>query len=365
MEVSTIILDNGSNSIRAGVSGDPAPLFDVPTVLCTRSEDDKIEYFIGEDALQQTEGLFSRPIRTRSIKNYNDVEIIWNDIVREKLRLNPEEHPFLLTESSLCTKAEREKNIEIIMEKFKAPAYYSTLPEILSLYAAGLTTGLVIDAGDEDTHILPVFECYAMTHVQSTLEIGGKHINDFLKKLLAQNGGKIPKNIETKVLRDIKENYCYIAYDIDEELQKADHLNDIEKSYFLPEGQELILSTQRFKCVEPLFDPQLLQIQSNGLPYLVNETIQKCGELKNKMYHNILLSGGTSMFPGFKERLHKDLSQLVPSETTINIISPEKRNISSWIGASVLSSLATFSQMWVSKAEYEETGSSIVHWKCF
>ena len=92
----------------------------------------------------------------------------------------------------------------------------------------------------------------------------------------------------------------------------------------------------------------------------------KCDvDIRKDLYSNIVLSGGTTMFPGIAERLTKELTALAPAAMKIKVVAPPERKYSVWIGGSILASLSTFQQMWISKAEYDESGPSIVHRKCF
>jgi actin-related protein len=83
------------------------------------------------------------------------------------------------------------------------------------------------------------------------------------------------------------------------------------------------------------------------------------------MCNNIILSGGSTMFPGFVERMTKEMSAMIPSKLKINMVASEKRKYSVWIGGAILSALRTFQERWVYKDEYKESGASIVHRKCF
>lgn len=381
MEVSTVVIDNGAYAMRAGMGGDTEPQCIIPTII-GRPKDQKPaaattlpkkegseatvpDYFIGSDVFSQNvELVYKCPIENRVITKFDDIEKIWSYIFTNELHINTEEHPVLLTESPQNPKATREKTIQIMMETFNVPAYYSTYPEVLSLYASGLTTGCVIDAGETITHIVPVYECFSMTHVAQRLEVGGRQINGFLKTLLIQNGIELQSSNERDVLRNIKETLCYIPSDYNAELDKIEHVNDIEKNFLLPEGQEIRIGAPRFKAPQPLFDPQLVHVASPGLHQIVNEVISKTDDLRSTMYENILLTGGTSMFPGLAERLEKDISPLAQGNKC-KVLDPDNRKNSAWIGGSIMVSLATFSQMWIMKAEYNETGPSVVHLKCF
>ena len=104
-----------------------------------------------------------------------------------------------------------------------------------------------------------------------------------------------------------------------------------------------------------------------GVHEAINKSIRKCDvDIRRDLYRKIILSGGTTMFPSLVERLKKEMFYLIPHiEIFIKVIAPAERKLSVWIGGSILASLSTFQQMWVSKQEYDETGPSIVHRKCF
>merc|ERR1711941_19336 len=112
------------------------------------------------------------------------------------------------------------------------------------------------------------------------------------------------------------------------------------------------IGNERFRCPEALFQPSFMGM--------------KCDvDIRKDLYGNVVLSGGSTMFPGIAERMNKELVALAPSTMKIKIIAPPERKYSVWIGGSILASLSTFQQMWISKEEYDESGPSIVHRKCF
>ena len=107
-------------------------------------------------------------------------------------------------------------------------------------------------------------------------------------------------------------------------------------------------------------------MESDGIHRTIYNSIWKCDvDLRMKLCANIVLSGGTIMYPGIADRMQKEITALAPNTMKIKIISPPERKYSVWIGGSILASLSTFQQMWISKQEYDESGPSIVHRKCF
>merc|ERR1711998_237224 len=158
----------------------------------------------------------------------------------------------------------------------------------------------------------------------------------------------------------------YVALDFDSELRAAQKSPDSEKTYELPDGNLVTIGNERFRCSEVLFQPSLMGREAGGIHEITFQSINKCDiDLRRNLYENVVLSGGTTMFPGTGERMTKELSALAPSTMKIKVVAPSERKYSVWIGGSILSSLSTFQQMWISKGEYDESGPSIVHRKCF
>ena len=140
----------------------------------------------------------------------------------------------------------------------------------------------------------------------------------------------------------------------------------LNKDFELPDGQVVTVGSQRFRCPEALFKPMMMGKEMPGFHEITYQSILKCDvDVRKELYSNIVMSGGTTMFPGIAERLSKEVTALAPSTMKIKITAPQERKFLVWIGGSILSSLSTFQTMWITKAEYQETGSSIVHRKCF
>jgi len=369
-----VIIDNGSGRVKAGFSGEDAPRAVFPSVVGRHRHRAAMigiaqkETYVGDEA-QSKKGILKLeyPIAHGIVTNWDDMEKIWNHTYYNELRVDPEEHNVMVTEAPMNPKVNREKITQIMFESFSVPGLYVAIQAILSLYASGRTTGIVLDSGDGVTHTVPVFEGFSLLHSIERLDLAGRDLTTYMVRILRE---RLPINLDTssgrEIVRTMKENTCFVSQNYQKDLSNAEASVDLPQDYELPDGKVVSIASERFRVPEVLFNPGMIGKEAPGIHQLIQDSISKSDiDLRRALYENIVLSGGTTMFTGLEQRLQAEVGKLAPSSVKTRVIAPPERKYSVWMGGSILSGLSSFQDMWITKEEYEEAGQSIVHRKCF
>ncbi|CDW84057.1 actin [Stylonychia lemnae] len=375
-EVSAIVIDNGSRNLRIGYAGDEIPRQILQNIVRRRkmskfmtnySQEQKDVYYCDEN--KENKALFtnSYPIERGVIKHWEDQEQIWSYAVRSVLKTQFEDHPLLMTEIPVTSKQYREKITQIVFEQFNVPCFYLSQSSVLSLYASGRTSGLVVDSGETHTTFSPIHEGYQFYYATQKVNLGGRDLTQYILKELNQKGSyRFNMESDEETINEIKEKNCYVVLDYEEYESQQRQANFNSKPYELPDGKVIQVNGFKAKAPEILFNPAIAKINLNGMHQYSLDTILACEqEYRKDVYQNIILSGGNTLFEGIGERMCIEMRQIASSTQKVKILAPPERKYSAWQGASILSALSTFQTMWINKQEYDESGPAVIHRKCF
>lgn len=372
----TIVVDNGTGMIKAGFAGEDQPRSRVPSIVGSEpsiakvtEKTDRKKLHLGAEALNRNDLVITRPMTNGIVADWEAMEWLWDYTFVEQLNVNIEDYFVLLTEPPMNPTSNREKMAEIMFEAFGVPGLHVGMQALLALFSEGLTTGLVLDIGDGVTHCVPVFDGYAVSTAVMRQNLAGRDLTDYLVQLLRERGLFYESSAEHEIVRDIKEKLCYIPIDYAVEAKK--YVSDraaYEKAYVLPDGQVITITDQLYRCPEALFHPQLIGKDLKSLPDLLVAAVMKSPiDTRKRVLENVVLSGGSTCFTGFPERLNRDLQTALVSANMRNISHhiqvPDERRHCVWRGGSVLASLPTFESILVSLEEYEEVGPAIMSQK--
>lgn len=235
----------------------------------------------------------------------------------------------LLTEAPINPLKNREKAAEVFFETFNVPALFVSMQAVLSLYATGRTTGVVLDSGDGVSHAVPIYEGFAIPHSIMRIDVAGRDVTRYLRRLLRREGHNFHTSAELEIVKSIKEKVCYLST-----ISQRDEGSEMEKTqHLLPDGSTIDIGTARYKAPEVLFRPDLIGQEYEGMHEVLVYSIQRCDmDLRKVLYQNIVLSGGSTLFKGFGDRLLSEVKKIGPKSVKIRISAPQERLYSTWIG---------------------------------
>ncbi|KAJ9455577.1 Actin-related protein 2 [Diplonema papillatum] len=386
-----IVNDNGSGFVKCGFAGSNFPQERFPAIVgrpILRS-DEMIgegvikDIMVGQDCFDHRAALnVNYPLQNGLVKDWTDMMHIWEH-TWEKLGIDPADTKVMLTEAPMNPHKNRMKTFQIMFEKYGFHSAFMSIQAVLVLYAQGLMSGCVVDAGDGVTHVMPIYHGrYAPQRSTETnvkrLDLAGHALSDHMIELLQRRGYALNKTADFDTVRQIKELFAYVAVDFELEKKLATETTVLEKDCVLPDGRVLKLGPERFECAEPLFRPELMGVEarSGGMAQMTFDCINNSTrDVQGELFKHVVLSGGTTMLPGLPTRLERDMKDeyvkvklggdKTRGKVKIRVEDPPRRKHMVYIGASVLAELmATDPEQWVTKEEWDEQGEEVVKKKC-
>ncbi|TIB33418.1 hypothetical protein E3P86_02982 [Wallemia ichthyophaga] len=374
-----IIIDNGTGFVKTGYAGSNFPEHVFPSIIgrpILRAEErvgsaEIKDLMIGDEAEKYRTFLqVTSPLEHGVIKNWPDMKNLWDYTIFDKMRIDPSGRKVLLTEPPMNPLANREKMCEVMFEEYGFDYVYIAIQAVLTLYAQGLQTGVVVDSGDGVTHVVPVYEGFALPHLTKRLDVAGRDVTRYLIKLLLMRGYAFNRTADFETVREIKEKLCFTSYDLESDKKLAEDTTTLVETYTLPDGRVIKVASERFEAPECMFQPHLVDVEQPGIAELLFNTIQSAAvDTRSELYKHIVLSGGSSMYPGLPSRLEKEVKQLYLQNVAggnpdrlgnlkIRIEDPPRRKHMVFVGAAVLGQIMAqrTNDFWVSRQEWMEEG---------
>ncbi|XP_004759684.1 actin-85C-like isoform X1 [Mustela putorius furo] len=367
-----LVCDYGSGFSKVGFSGMEAPRAVFPTILGKLRHDNLLvgmeeeDWFIGDEAQKRRRELnLQCPVSRATVTNWDNMEKIWHHSFYQVLCIAPEQHPLMVTEPPSNPMSSKEKMSQILFETFNVPALHLANQGVLSLYASGQTSGTTIESGEGMTYFVPIIDGCPLHQSTIQMDIAGQDLTLYLLQLLTDSGHSLVSRGDWEYIRDIKEKCCYVASDFKKEKMKASSPSYARK-FQLPDGQEITLGPEKFLCPEGLFQADLMGRNSLGIHMKAFRSVSSCSPALWKiLFGHMVLSGGTGCCPGLRFRLQREIAALVSPTINVKVSSCPSSIHSAWLGGSILSSLSTFKDMWVTNKEYKDIGASIVRRRAF
>ena len=396
--VPAIVIDNGTEMIKAGFGGEYAPRSIFPTIVGRPRQKGIMIGMVQKDVYAGHEAQAKRgilqiqyPIKQGIIDSFIDMEYVWRNVFDYELLLQSEDFPVLLTEKALNPKSNRMKTAEIMFEKFNVPSMCLINQSVSALLATARTTGIVLDFGCNSIECVPIYQGYALKDYVNKINVGGRDIIDIFRDKITKAGRGWYVNKYRDNAKEIVHKMGYVAVDYEKEIAK-----NIEESFeIMGLGLMQTIKNEIFECYEILFNGR--HNNGFGIHKMIQDSVKKCGLNQWELCQNIVMNGGMSIVDGLMQRLQDELIGLFPGNDEIlingylrnligtkmykdignmiynyavpvsgcNIISVPQSKYLSWIGGSIFTKTDLFEDSCVTKKEYEEIGARVVNRNCF
>lgn len=370
----SIIIDAGTLLMKVGFAGEEAPRAVFPTVIgrpkyrgITFGSEVK-DYLVGAEAAEKRGILeLSYPLQSGVVEDWDDFEKILNHIFTYVLFVRPGEQNVIILMPPQTSASDRERLAYTLFHYFSVPGLFIASGPACAIYAAGKFTGLVVDIGASALQVVPVFDGHALPGATLRTSLAGNDLTAYLGTFLEDQGVNVTGDGGKGMVEDIKETCCRVALNFQAEREQLAQGGGSAVTYELPGGEVLSLGIEQLQVPEALFTPSLIGREFGGVAEQVQQSISRCDvELQRDLWHNIVLTGGSSRFPGLPERLEQELKNLAPAMAKfVKVHAIPNGQYGAWLGASILASTSSFGTSWITDQEYQAFGADVVRWKCF
>ena len=379
-EANVAVVDLGTSSIKVGLQGDDTPRDIIPTVVGYPAgltahipgQDDSLEACCGSKALE-AKGLLrlKYPLRRGVCETKEDLENLGKVLKvahYDSLSISPDETNFVITVPALCSWKHLKNITNHYLEECKAPSiafHNQGVLTMMGLYAR--TTGVFVDCGHGMTQTVPIFGGYALPCAMQRTNLAGADLDDYMRRLLMQEGRTFETGAERALVREIKESGSVFVSD--EEFNMATSKPIDPKPVELPDGSKvklkMSLTQSQAMCAEALFNPEIIGRQMGGIQHSVVSAIEACPmDIRGELVKDIHVSGGTSMLEGFGERLNAEIQKLLPHADGLKVHEKETRQMAVFQGAAAMAEVGEQDEnFWITSKEYSEHGENIVYRK--
>jgi len=424
-EISALVIDPGTSWTRAGFAGEDTPKSVIPTdygIIEGANEGDQPHLFFGDNDVHaiRSEMEIRNPMSDGVVADWDVAPALWRYALTSRLTKDLSEHPLLMTEPPWNPPKNREKTMEVMFEDFGVPAFYLARNAVCAGFASGKASGLIVDVGASNIAVTPIHDGFILRKGCTRSPLGGNFLSNQIRTYLASANiplsahyqvlsktavevgkpaeatlrtfpdGKTPtesyKNFEEeRVLTEFKECTAQVwtgPGPLPTTNNPQEGILNLPggvggRTFEFPDGYNLVFHSERFRMTEGMFNPQMMLTSPTiphpdpattmGLTHLIHTSMKGIdGELQQHILNNVVVTGSGSLLYGFTDRVNVELGNAFPGPR-VRITAPGntvERRYAAWLGGSILASLGSFHQLWVSKKEYDEHGPGIVEKRC-
>ncbi|XP_008566427.1 PREDICTED: actin-like protein 10 [Galeopterus variegatus] len=359
-----VVVDQGSGFTKAGFAGEKQPRIVLKSSSLVPSWDRPV--LPGAPGCELAGGVArAHPIKHGVVVDWEALEGLWERLLVGGLRVCPEQWPVLVSDSPSAPPADRERVAELLFEALAVPACHMASTAMLALCSAGALSGLAVEAGAGVCHATPIYAGHSWHKATFRQDVAGTTLSRYLRDLLVAACPYLGQRaLPRKDITQLKKRCCYVSLDFEGDL--CDPARHHPASFCMGNGCSVCLSSERFRCPEPIFQPGLLGQAEPGLPTLAFRALQKMPTtLQTRLANAVVLAGGSTLFPGFVERLDMELEAQCQRHGYMalrpRLVAKPGRGCAVWTGGSMVASLHSFRCHWMTRAMYQECGSRLVH----